>query len=385
MDDKFLYQNRPPVRPGFSESLYTRLSNMSSQNKVSNKSFKFALRFLLTGILVFAVLFKFSEPVRASVLDWIKHIAGFEVQEVDSFSVDPNESSFVLPHNSLVFALKDLPFEFAMPAYSPDGYVLVDKIEFDDSAVFLRWFNQDKEEIFMMIQNTDDPSVFTGFDSAEEIQINGQPALLVHGAYVDYKWDYTMKGITIHLKKDGLTYRLGQFPKEEIDQSTPYMKDIGVSQNELIRMTESIPDLNNYDNGVYYYTPQPVEDILQSPPFIFNMPVYLPEGYLPHEGVVAYSKAWVSLSWEKAKGENVGLMVQQDWRITIPAGIDSAEEKRIHSRSTLIIRGGYDENGKWDDTQKDVQIYWREGGLIYILSSGTVGEEELIRIAESIE
>jgi len=380
MDDKFLYQNRPPVRPGFSESLYARLSNMSSQSKVSNKVFKFALRLVLTGLLLFAVLFTFSEPVRASVLDWIRHIAGFEVQEVDLlYVVDPNAPSFVLRHNSLVYALKDLPFEFAIPAYAPDGYVLVDKIEFDDYSVFLNWVNQDKEKIWTTVQNTVDPAVFTGFDSAEEIQINGQPAMLIHGAYVDGKWDYTMKGITIYFKKDGLTYILGQFP------STPYIKDIDVSQNELIRVAESIPDLNNYDNGVYYYTPQPVEDILQNPPFIFNMPGYLPEGYLPREGVVAYSKTWLSLSWENKYEETIGLMVQQDWKITIPAGIDSAKEEQIHSRSTLIIQGGYDENGKWDNTKKDIQIYWREGGLIYILSSDTVGEEELIQIAESIE
>jgi hypothetical protein len=57
---------------------------------------------------------------------------------------------------------------------------------------------------------------------------------------------------------------------------------------------------------------------------------------------------------------------------------------RINARSTLIIRGGYDENGNWDSTKNTVHLYWREGGLIYILSSDTLSDEELIKIAESI-
>lgn len=380
MDDKFLYQNRPPLRSGFSDSLYARLSSRAPQHKAANKVFKFFLRLTLTGLLLFAVLFTFSEPVRASVLDWIRHIAGFEVQETESLPGYDDGISFDPDHNSIVYALKAIPFEFAIPAYAPDGYVLIDKLTFSDNTIILLdWVNKNKDYISMAVQNTVDLSVFTGVDSAEEIQINGQPAMLIHGAYLDGKWDYTMKGITIYFKKDGLTYILGKFP------STPYTKDINVSQNELIRMVESIPDLKNYDNGVYYYTPQPIEDILQNPPFTFNTPGYLPDGYMSREGIVAYSKAWVSLSWENKYEERIGLMVQQDWRITIPAGIDSAEEERIHSRSTLIIRGGYDENAKWDGTKKDIQLYWREGGLIYILSSDTVSEEELIQIAESIE
>src|SRR5262245_23540813 len=81
MDEKFLYESHPPIRPGFSESLYARLSNTVLQKKTSNSAFKLILRLGLAGLLLFTVLFTFSEPVRASVLYWIRYIAGFNVTD----------------------------------------------------------------------------------------------------------------------------------------------------------------------------------------------------------------------------------------------------------------------------------------------------------------
>jgi hypothetical protein len=385
MDDKFLYQNRPPVRQGFSERLYAHISSVTSQKKVSTKAFAFALRFALASLFVFVLLFIFSEPVRAGVLNWIKYIAGYEVHEMDSLSeiMGPNAPSYFLRRNSLVYALKDLPFEFAIPAYTPDGYVLVDKLEFDDTSVYLSWINQNDERIFMIVSQASaefGPGTIIGPNSAEEIHINGRPAMLVHGSYdLHNEWDPNFKRLSIYLIKDGLSYMISNSPHSP---NTTGMEDF---EKELVRMASSIPDLKNYDSGIYTYTPQPAEEILQNPPFGFEMPGYMPSGYLPREGMVVYSKTWVSIYWQNETGKEIDLFVQQEWRITAPAGIVSAEQQRINARSTLVIRGGFNENGDWDSTKKEVQLYWRDGGLIYILSSDTASEEELINIAESIE
>lgn len=385
MDDKFLYQNRPPVRSGFSENLYARLSDTTSQSKTPTKR-AVVLRFVLASLIVFVLMLTFSESVRADVWNWIRHIAGFEVQEVDNLHDIPGYgegNSFAPNHPSIIYALKFLPFEFALPAYTPDGYVLIDQLTYDDRSVFLSWVNQDKEEIFIMVSKPSPeigPNIVVGSNGAEEIEINGQPAMLVRGSYDENdKWDPNFKRLSIYLSKDGLSYLISNEPH------SPITTGMEKFEKELIRMASSIPDLKKYDNGVYTYTPQPVEAILQNPPFSFNMPGYIPDGYSPHEGVVAYSKSWVSLNWEDKNSQNINLMVQQDWRITIPAGAESADEKRIGGRSTLIILGGYNENGKWDATRKNVQLYWREGGLIYNLSSDMVSQEELIKMAESIE
>jgi len=386
MDDKFLYQNRPPVRQGFRESLYARIANNTVQKKAPNKVFKFALRFALACLFVFGLLFTFSEPVRANFLDWItKYIAGFEVQEVDNLHELPGYdegTSFVLDHNSLTYALKDLPFEFSIPAHVPDGYVLVDKIEFDDSSVFLSWVNQDKEGIFMMVSRTNIPFAMIGTNSEEEIQINGQPALLVRGSYNTHdEWDPSLKRLSMYLIKDGLSYLISNnlFPLITMDMDT--------LEKELIRMAESIPDMHPFgETGEFHYTPQPVEEVIQNSPFLFSAPSYLPEGFKPHDGA-SNSGGWVNINWENENGDNINLTVHQDWRMIIPAGIETAEKERINTRSTLVIHGGYaDDSGQvWDPNGKGIQLYWRVGGLIYILSGDTVSKAELIQIAESME
>lgn len=227
MDDKFLYQNRPPVRPGFSENLYARLSNMVLQKKASNKAFKLILRLGLAGLLLFTVLFTFSEPVRASVLDWIRHIAGFNV-------------------------------------------------------------------------------------------------------------------------------------------------------------TDSIPDPGSNPEE-YFYTPQPFPSTVKDLPFAFSMPAYVPDDFaFSNDVVIAQSKSWVAMSWSSGEGE-FDLLVQQDWEMTIPAGVESTKEVKVNEQPAILIQGGWDENGKWDNMIRHIQLYWRKDGLIYILSSDTLSDEELIKIAESID
>ena len=386
MDDKFLYQNRPPVRPGFGESLYARLSIMTPQNKTSTKR-AIALRLVLAGLIVFMLVLTFSESVRADVWYWIRYIAGFEVQEVDNLHEIPgyDEGSSSIIHPSfMAHALKFLSFEFALPAYTPDGYVLVDRLVYQDTTVWLSWVNQDQEEISMFVNKLGpdfEPGTIIGSNSAEEIQINGQPAMLVHGSYnTNDEWDPNFKRISIYLIKDGLSYTISNNPH------SPIATSVEEFEKELIHMAGSIPDMKKDDHETFSALPQPAEDILQNPPFAFEMPSYVPDGFLPEEGRVADSKAWVSIYWQNEKGERIGLMVQQDSRITIPPGVETAKKKLFHNgRSALLIHGGYDKNGRWDASKKDIQLYWREGGLIYILSSDTVNEDELIKIAESIE
>jgi hypothetical protein len=113
----------------------------------------------------------------------------------------------------------------------------------------------------------------------------------------------------------------------------------------------------------------------------------LPEavGYLP-AGFVGYvPELGVMLFQEKDGTRIIKLLIQETSKITIPTGLDGSEEVMIHDRSTLIVRGKYDENGKWDIAQKNVQLYWQEDEWSYILSSETVSEVELIKIAWSIE
>jgi hypothetical protein len=382
MDDKFLYQNRPAVRPDFQQKLYERLSSRAVQSKAAKPNFKLVTRFALIGLILFAALFTFSEPARAGIVELIRIIAGFEVEEMDSLPGYGEGTGDTPKHTSLTYLLQEISFEFALPAYTPEGYTLIDRVYYDDNIVFLDYFNEDRDFIHYSVQNTMEPAVLTGFDSAEEIQINGQPALLIRGAFVDGVWNYTLDGMTIYFKQDGLTYILGQFPSRSSTGEPG--KGTDLSLDELTRMVGSIPALKNDEDGVYFNEPQPVEEILANPPFTFEMPGYIPEGFVPDEGIAAYSNAWVSILWMNENGDDLNLMVQENWKITIPAGVGAAERQWIDGHSTLIIRGAYVDE-QWDASADTIELYWRKGEFIYQLSSSRLSEEELIKVAESFE
>lgn len=377
MDDKFLYENLPAPRPGFGENLYARISRLPASKQGSDV---WVLRFGLAVAIAFVLFFTFSEPARASVLYLLRHIAGFDVLETQELPVVDDKPSFAPNQDSFETGLGKLPFKFAMPAYVPDGYTLVNKLEFDDSQASMAWQNANQAPLWMIVQHTSQPSILAGQESVEEIQINGQTALLIRGAFSQGTWDATLQGITIYFTQDGLTYVLGQYP-DHVNQLND--KPL-ITLDELVRMAGSIPPLKNYENGAYSYTPQPITEILENPPFTFKTPVYLPEGYVPGEGIVAYSKAWVSLSWQDQAGKLISLMAQEDWNPIIPAGVDSADELLINGLPTLIIRGGY-VDGSWDEKMPMTTLYWRDGGIIYTLNSESVTEDDLIKIAESFK
>ncbi len=148
---------------------------------------------------------------------------------------------------------------------------------------------------------------------------------------------------------------------------------------------DSAPDFNSPNAEIYSFTPQPLPSAITGLPFTFSMPAYVPENFVfSNDVAIAHSKLWVSMNWIGAGGK-INLLVQQDWEITIPAGVDSTKEIKINGQPAILIQGRWDENRKWDNTTKNLQLYWRKDGIIYSLSSGAVSEDELIKMAESIE
>ena len=212
MDDNFLYQNRPSIRQDFSESLYVQLSRKTLKSQQVNKTLKFALRFALASLILFVVLFTFSKPVKAIVINWVKVIAGFGVRE-DSELFGLNDA-VTIPSDfkgTLADATKNLPFEFSMPAYMPDGYLFFDEVDISkkNQSIFMRWINPNNEEIIMMVMIDNGQGIVTGIEAAEEIMIDGQPVALVHGGYdTNGKWDSTKKDTHLYWHKDRIIYIL---------------------------------------------------------------------------------------------------------------------------------------------------------------------------------
>ena len=234
MDVNFLYQNRPPVRAGFGESLYSRISDLPLKNGTSRNALRFVLRFTVVSMILFTVLFSFSQPVRASVLDWIKQIAGFEVQETNTVT---EEGSIVIqPTVSGLMGdiLNDLPYEIFMPSYVPEEFVFGDKVDVNDESVFMTWRNVRGDQILLQIDTEHEQRYLTGIDAAREIQVNGQPAMLIQGGYLDDSWDSTLPTLNIIQRKGDLIYWLIYVQK----YNEPF--DDVLWQDELVNMMGSI-------------------------------------------------------------------------------------------------------------------------------------------------
>lgn len=238
MDDKFLYQNRPTVRPGFGENLYARISNPHLERAKSKTTLKFALRLVVSALLLFAILFTFSQPVRAGVINWLRQIAGFEIREIDTLPI-AEDKSVPIPsdaRDSLADILKKLPYELDLPTYVPDGFSFEDNVDLVKTSVFMRWINKDGDEILMLVDTDHGQQYLTGTDAAQEIRVNGQPALLVQGGYnKENIWDPNLQMINIVQRKGDLIYWLiyindsdGKFDGTTI-------------KNDLIKMLGSIP------------------------------------------------------------------------------------------------------------------------------------------------
>jgi Domain of unknown function (DUF4367) len=237
MDDKFLYQSRPPVRSGFGENLYARISSPHLRRETQKTTLKFALRFAALTLLLFSVLFTFSQPVRAGVLNWIRQIAGFEIRETDSLPT--TEKSVYIPpdiRDSLANILDDLPYTLELPAYVPDGFLFEDKVDLVKSSVFMRWMNKEGDEILMLVDTDHGQQYVMGTDAAQEVQVNGQPALLFQGGYdKEHNWDPDLQMINVVQRKGDLIYWLiyNQNSDNEVEGTA--------LKNELIKMIGSIP------------------------------------------------------------------------------------------------------------------------------------------------
>jgi len=237
MDDKFLYQNRPSLRPGFGENLYSRISNLPLRKATSKSIIRFGLRFALAAVVLFAALFTLSQPVRASVLYWIKQIAGLEVQEEDYIPIAESEYVPIPPdvRDTLANIVKELPYDLTIPAYVPDGFTFEDKVDVQDEQVFMRWLNNDRDEVLMLVDTDHGQRYITGTDAGQEIQVNGQPALLIQGNYdVNSNWDSEQKMMNLIQRRDDVIYWLIYvgYSDNKFDNAT--IKD------ELVRMMSSL-------------------------------------------------------------------------------------------------------------------------------------------------
>jgi hypothetical protein len=273
MNDDFFYQIRPPVRSEFSKGLKKRLFSPYSerQSNIHNffevklrRAWQFGFLFV---VLITALSFTYSENVRANVDYLIRVIAGFRVEErfiSPIFGLGENASDQLgsgivettgelnsdspavssIPTQSVTDILKEMPFSFELPEYIPEGFVLNDNAAYANSRdwVMLVWDSENAEITMVVERNYAGYDLPTGVDSSEQIQIHGQPALLIHGWWDEnHVWDSTRR-LEIHWEQDGHYYRLN-YTQRSLNRWSiePITGDIAEIEKELTQVAESIP------------------------------------------------------------------------------------------------------------------------------------------------
>jgi hypothetical protein len=288
MDDDFLYRIRPPVRKVFADSLRQRLTSRYPDNRTRRKgtslmnqslanslTWKFAL---VVFLVVLALVFTLSGQVRARALEWIKIVAGFTVEERSESPLKDLEEGIPIPSQtdsqptttgmllqtekatsteippvvvyqvpviSVPEALENPPFPLSLPTWIPEGYTLNEQVAIANSKdwIMLTWSNPKGREIAMLVEREyTGYNIPAGVDSSQEIKINGQPALLIHGNWdSQHQWD-PQRGIAIYWIKDGHDYRLIYSEREPVrNVIQPVEGDMEAITAELVHMAESIP------------------------------------------------------------------------------------------------------------------------------------------------
>ncbi|MBI5963152.1 MAG: DUF4367 domain-containing protein [Chloroflexi bacterium] len=239
MDDKFLYQNRPLVRSGFSENLYAHISNMTVQNTLSPKRvFTFTLKFILASMSIFALILIFSEPVRAGVLNWFKSIAGFKVMDTAPDFNNPFDKVAYPITVTMDEVLQNSSFPFSIPTYLPDGYESLGGVN-DEGGIALVWAKGFGIISFSVTKDWD-VTIQANLENSEEIQINGQSALLIRGAWNENgEWVDTKKRTDLTWRKDGLIYFVSSSVVDPPSDALVPASEV-LSDEELIKIAESI-------------------------------------------------------------------------------------------------------------------------------------------------
>ena len=184
--------------------------------------------------LVFALLFLNACAPGSSDQEtqpgWVTLDATLAVDDLENLA-DATVEPTLPTTMSLVEAQAKLAFNFGLPTWITEGFVLQDEVEVvlpaDSSAystVILTWRNTTEDEITLQVSPTDQTSSLTGGGRVEQVQVNGQPATLIRRGLKE-----TPGRLSLRWEHNSLTYLLSG--NEEV-----------VSREELVRMAEAVAE-----------------------------------------------------------------------------------------------------------------------------------------------
>ena len=184
------------------------------------------------AVVLLAVLVAASPPLRAAIVSLQETIGNVYLAITDR-SPDTSDATIVEPElMSLEAARTAVPFDFGIPSQVPDGWVMADQVPVNDLGggpyVQIEWTNPGHGNISLSAREDDgSASRLVGPDSFREVEVGGQPAVFLKGA-----WDHDsrewmwLEVTTLIWKMDGVEYSLS-------------VSGHDLSETDLITMAES--------------------------------------------------------------------------------------------------------------------------------------------------
>lgn len=247
MNDEFLYSFREQPRKVFSDNLLGKISNQEVHlgNAIRMPVLTGRVAFAVMAImLAFALVFWISPGVRAAVIETVRSIGGMTFTETDNNPYMVGGSS-TLPERTLSLAQVEGMFavDLSLPVWVPPGYelqserVLVSLPQDTHlySHIRLTWLAEAGDmaidlAITIGENGNELPSMIVGVDTVEQVEISGEPAALVRGAWnADTRtYDDTLGFMQLIWQRDNLQYNLSSSAGD-------------ISTEDLIKIAESIP------------------------------------------------------------------------------------------------------------------------------------------------
>jgi hypothetical protein len=260
MNDEFMHQDYETPRAEFADALYEHISRQSQPRFAQIMVQRLTLR---NSVIAIALLFLVAACVYVVTEKRWHKVGGFwvDVQRTLTIEAGPpeiiSEAELGIECLTVEEAQEVMRFDFQVPTWAPDGFTFDNKIcgiELDTTWEFaslywqgadkhsdihimlknLRWFNMASQEYEVGAASILSP-VSPG--SYEEVEVNGQPAILVHGSWEDpwnmgpppegtweLKWD-KRRGLQLYWVEGEVLYYLNTLAD--------------VSAEDLIRIAES--------------------------------------------------------------------------------------------------------------------------------------------------
>jgi hypothetical protein len=247
MNDDFIYKALPKVNQDFAESLYARISvsrGSSSQqrmNLLKRIPSRLQIALIILSVLILVAWSQMRLWIRYVPIGdlWLVEFSdlqpGIEVQTVQPIPT-PGQPPTAIIDGEIIMLLPS--FEYSSPDWIPDGFsptrIPGPGYAYEDSIGM--WSNANQETIRLFaVPKTGGARPYAPPGMYEEVDINGQPAILIFGRLAPNssenpqaprQWDETL-GLQLSWSLEDGIYTL--------ETLGPY-----VSADDLIRMAESV-------------------------------------------------------------------------------------------------------------------------------------------------